>query len=187
MPYSQGGGNGTTLMVRANTDMSSLTAAIRSEVQLIDADQPLADVRTLEQRIAETVVRQRAIMFLLSVFALLALVLAAVGIYGVVSYSVARRTREIGIRMALGADRNRVLRLIFLQGMRLIAVGVALGLAGSYALTRLMESLLFGVSATDPMTFAGISSLLVLVALGACFVPARRAMRVDPMTALRSE
>ncbi len=187
MPYSQGGGNGLTLMVRADTNPTSLIAAIRAQVQLIDPDQPLSDIRTLEQRIAETVVRQRAIMFLLAVFALLALLLAAVGIYGVMSYSVTQRRREIGIRMALGADRNQVLRLILGQGIRLTAVGVALGLAGSFALTRLMESLLFEVSATDPVTFAGISSLLVLVALGACFVPARRATRVDPMTALRSE
>ncbi|MEW6208684.1 MAG: FtsX-like permease family protein, partial [Acidobacteriota bacterium] len=180
-------GRNMTLTLRSNNDPAEMIAAIRSQAQLIDADQPLSDVRTLDERIAETVSRQRAIMFLLAVFALAALLLAAVGIYGVMSYSVTQRRREIGIRCALGADSNHVLRLILGQGMRLILIGTALGLAGSYALTRLMESLLFEVTATDLMTFAGISSLLVLVALGACFVPARRAARVDPITALRSE
>ncbi len=187
MPYSQQGGNGMTVMVRAEADRSGLVAAIRSQVQMIDSGQPLSDVRTLSERIAETVSQQRAIMFLLVVFALVALLLAAVGIYGVMSYSVTSRRREIGIRMALGADRRQVLRLIFGQGARLIVVGVAIGLGGSYALTRVMASLLFEVSVTDPVTFAGISLLLVLAALGACFVPARRATRVDPMTALRSD
>jgi ABC-type antimicrobial peptide transport system permease subunit len=122
---------------------------------------------------------------LLGAFAVLALVLSSVGIYGVISYLVARRTQEIGIRMALGADRLKVLRLVLRNGMRLAALGVAIGLAGALALTRLMANMLYGVSATDPVTFIGLAALLLLVALAACYIPARRAMRVDPVIALR--
>ena len=141
----------------------------------------------MEQIVAQSVAPRRFSMLLLTVFAAVALVLAGVGIYGMMSYAVTQRTREIGVRMALGAQVSDVLRLVIGQGMKLVLVGVALGLVASVALTRTIESLLFGVSATDPATFAAIAALLALVALLACFVPARRATQVNPMIALRGE
>jgi putative ABC transport system permease protein len=160
---------------------------VRKTVWEIDKDQPVSDINTMEQVVSESVARQRFSMLLLGVFAGLALVLAAVGIYGVMSYSVAQRTHEIGIRMALGAQRNDVLRLTIWQGFRLVITGVTIGLAVAFVLTRVMSSLLFGISATDPITFLAISFVLVAVALIASYVPALRATRVDPMLALRYE
>jgi putative ABC transport system permease protein len=139
----------------------------------------------MEGIVADSVARQRFSMLLLGIFAGLALVLAAVGIYGVMSYSVAQRTREIGIRMALGAQRSDVMRMTIGHGLRLVLTGVAIGLAGAFVLTRVMSTLLFGVSPTDPLTFISISTVLVSVALLASYVPALRATRVDPMFALR--
>ena len=175
------------LVVRTNVDPLSLAATVRKTVWEIDKDQPVSDINTMEQVVSESVARQRFSMLLLGVFAGLALVLAAVGIYGVMSYSVAQRTHEIGIRMALGAQRNDVLRLTIWQGFKLVITGVTIGLAVAFVLTRVMSSLLFGISATDPITFLAISFVLVAVALIASYVPALRATRVDPMLALRYE
>jgi putative ABC transport system permease protein len=186
-PYLQTPFSDMTLIVRTEGDPTTLSAGVRSEVFSIDKDQPVSRVRTLEQVLSESVAKQRFAMLLLGIFAVVALVLAAVGLYGVMSYAVTQRTHEIGIRMALGAQRRDVLKLVVGQGMILALVGVGLGLVASFALTRVMTTLLFGVSATDPLTFLAIPALLTAVALGASFVPARRAMKVDPMIALRYE
>jgi putative ABC transport system permease protein len=186
-PYLQTPFSGMTLVVRADGNPAALTGAIRSEVLAIDKEQPVSRIRPLEQVVSESVAKQRFLMLLLGIFASVALVLAAVGLYGVMSYSVNQRTHEIGIRAALGAQRKDVLKLVVGQGMALALSGAGIGLTASFALTRLMTSLLFGVSATDPLTFAGIALLLTIVALLACYLPARRAMKVDPMIALRYE
>jgi len=173
------------LVVRTNVDPLSLAATVRRTVWEIDKDQPVSDISSMEQVVSESVARQRFSMLLLGVFAGLALVLAAVGIYGVMSYGVAQRTREIGIRMALGAQRSDVLRLTVGQGLRLVAVGVLIGLAAAFVLTRVMVSLLFGVSPTDSTTFVTISVILISVAALASYIPALRATKVDPILALR--
>ena len=160
---------------------------MRSEVESIDKDQPVYNIRTLEQLLSRSVATRRFTMLLLAVFAFVALVLAGVGIYGVIAYSVSQRTREIGIRMALGARSQDVLGIVVGEGLKLAAVGVAIGLAGSLALTRLMSSLLYGVSTTDFQTFIGVSLLLTFVSLLASYIPARRATRCDPLVALRYE
>ncbi len=187
VPYAQRPTRSMTLLVRTDADPLSLAASVRSQVFAVDSDQPVADVKTLEERISDAVAQPRLIMLLLGVFGALALILATVGVYGVMSYTVTQRTREIGIRMALGASARDVLRLIVRQVAIFCFVGVSAGLVGAFALTRLMESLLFGVSATDPSIFILISVILIGVALGASFIPARRATKVDPMVALRYE
>src|SRR5437588_1641172 len=173
------------LVVKTNLEPLSLAATVRKTVWEIDKDQPVSDIASMENIVSESVARQRFRMMLLGIFAGLALLLAAVGIYGVMSYSVAQRTREIGIRMALGAQRADVLKLTIGQGLRLVVTGVAFGLAAAVIMTRLMSSLLFGVSATDPMTFVSISFVLVSVAVFASYIPALRATRIEPMEALR--
>jgi len=175
------------LIVRSRVEASALTAAVQREVLQLDRNIPLTAVQTMQERVADVTSRSRFIAVLLGLFAGLALLLAGIGIYGVLAYTVSTRTREIGVRMALGAQVSDVLRLVIGQGMKLVFVGVALGLIASLALTRAIKSLLFGVSTTDPLTFAAIALLLLLVALLASWIPARRAMKLDPMTALRSE
>ena len=176
-----------TLVVRAESNPRALVAAIRSEVLAMDKDQPISDAATMEELVGSSVSKSRFSALLLGIFAGLALVLASVGIYGVMSYSVTQRSHEIGIRMALGAQKGDVVRMVVVQGMLLSLGGIGLGLIGSFAMTRLLSGLLYGVSATDPATFAVISVILVVVALAACFIPARRASRVDPMVSLRYE
>jgi predicted permease len=175
------------LVIRAAVDPTSLVAAVRREVQAVDPQQPVSHVRTMAEILGVESGEQRIAMMLLAAFAALALLLASLGIYGVLAYFVAQHTPEIGIRMALGAARGDILALVLRKGMGMALVGVAVGLGGAFALTRLMQSLLFGVSASDPLTFAGVALLLVAVALVACLIPARRATRVDPMVALRYE
>lgn len=171
----------------ASGDPTNLVGAMRNAVGEIDKDQPISDIQTMNQLLSQSIAPGRFNMLLLGLFAFIALLLAAIGIFGVMSYSVTQRTHEIGIRIALGAQAVDVLRLVVGQGMALALVGVGLGLLGAIAVTRLMASLLYGVSATDPLIFAGISLLLTIVAFVACYVPARRAMKVDPMVALRHE
>jgi len=186
-PYHQQPYDSMVLLVRAKADPTSLIAAVRNEVLAVDKDQPVYEIKTVEDAIAERIVLPRYTAALLSVFATIALLLAAVGLYGVMSYAVTQRTHEIGIRMALGAGPRDVLRLIIGQGLSLALIGLAIGVAAAFGLTRLMSSMLYGVSATDTATFLLISGLLTAVALLACAVPARRATKVDPMIALRYE
>src|SRR5262245_12609664 len=176
-----------SIVARGAAEPAGLTAALRQAVAAVDKNQPVMVVATLENLLAASLAERRFNLSLLGVFAAVALALAAIGLYGVMSYSVSQRTAEIGLRMALGAQESGVLRLVIGQGMKLALAGVLIGLGGAVALTRWLETLLFGVSATDPLTFALIALLLTLVALLACYVPARRATKVDPMTALRIE
>jgi len=175
------------LLTRTEVEPASLTSAVRGQIAGLNKDQAIFNVRTMEQIVSQSVGPRRFSMMLLTVFAVVALLLASIGIYGMMSYSVVQRTREIGLRMTLGAQRGSVLRMVIGQGMKLALLGVGLGLLASLALTRTMKTLLFGVSATDPATFAGIAVLLTLVALLACWAPARRATKVDPLVALRYE
>jgi putative ABC transport system permease protein len=175
------------LLTRTEAEPLSLAAAVRAQVAALNKDQAVFNVRTMEQTVAQAVAPRRFSTLLLTVFAVVALALASLGIYGLMSYAVAQRTREIGVRMALGAEVSDVLKLALGQGMKLALVGVALGLVASLALTRLMKTLLFGVSATDPVTFAAIALLLTGVAFLACWLPARRATKVDPLVALKCE
>jgi putative ABC transport system permease protein len=175
------------LTIRASGDPMSLAAAIRRETRAIDPDQPVATIRAMGQVLRESVAAPRYRTWLLGLFAVVALILAGVGIYGVISYTTAHRTQEIGVRIALGAQSKDVLRLVVGQGIKLALAGALLGLGGALALTRLIRAFLFNVSANDPLTFAVVTILLMLVALAACWIPARRATKVDPMIALRYE
>lgn len=175
------------LLLRTDQDLSTLASSVREQVAAVDRGVPVYQVATMDQLLSSSVAPQRFNMFLLALLAALALGLAAVGIYGVLASSVSRRAHEIGVRLALGAHPRDILRLIIRQGMALVFVGTILGIAGAALLTRLMASLLYGVSATDPVTFAAVAILLTLVSVMACYLPARRAMRVDPMTALRCD
>jgi putative ABC transport system permease protein len=175
------------LVLRTASDPQGLVGPARAQVLELDNHQPVSNIQTLEGVFSASVAQPRFTMLLLGIFASVALVLATVGIYGVISYSVGQRTHEIGIRMALGAQPRDILKLVVRQGLLLVLVGVALGLAGAFALTRFLASLLFGVSAHDPFAFVATPLLLVAVALLACYIPARRATKVDPMVALRYE
>ncbi len=187
IPQAQSPSSGGNLVILTKTDPAGLAAAVRAAVRSLDPDLPLFNVRKLQDVVGENVAPRRLSVLLLSSFAGLALLLAGVGIYGVMSYTVTQRIHEIGIRIALGAEPGEVLRLILGQGTRLALFGVAIGVVLASVLMRLLTSILFEVSATDPLTFVSVVVLLVLVALAACYIPARRAMRVDPMVALRYE
>ena len=188
LPYTQFGFfEPRDLVVKTDVDPASLAATVRKTVWEIDKDQPVSNTQTMEAILADSIARQRFSMVLLAIFAGVALVLAGVGIYGVMSYSVAQRTQEIGIRMALGAQTAAVLKLALGYGLKLVLIGVAIGLIAAFALTRLLSTLLFGVTATDPVTFTLISLLLIGVAALASYIPARRATKVDPVIALRYE
>jgi putative ABC transport system permease protein len=186
-PYPELVYSSMAFVVRTPGAPLALVPSIRSAIRFLDKDQPIAEVSSMDQLVANSVSDSRFTMLLLSAFAGLAMILACIGIYGVMAYSVSQRTHEIGIRMALGAQRNDVLRLVVGHGVSLALAGVIIGLLAAFGLTRLMTSLLYGVGASDPLTFAAVAILLTLVALAACYIPARRAMRTDPMVALRYE
>jgi putative ABC transport system permease protein len=186
-PFNQNPSGSMSVVVRTIGDPTGLSNAVRQQVLAIDPDQPIYSVQTMGQIWTDSIAPDRLFLMLLGTFATVALILAAVGIYGVMAYSVTQRTHEIGIRMALGAAQSNVLGMVIRQGMKLALAGLGLGLVGAWLVTRTMSSLLFGVSATDPLTFVVISLALAGVALGACFLPARRATKVDPMIALRYE
>jgi putative ABC transport system permease protein len=187
-PIAQNTWRGVFLIVKTEAaDPLGLAAAVRNEIRSLDRELPVTRVRTLEQRLYASVAQPRFRTAIVALFAALALILASIGIYGVISYSVTQRTHEMGIRIALGARSRDVLSLVVKQGMALTVIGLGVGLSASFALTRLMRTLLFSVSATDPLTFIVISLLLTVVALLACWIPARRATRVDPLRALRRE
>jgi putative ABC transport system permease protein len=187
LPHLQSPNPRLTLLVRTHGDPLSIAAAVRQEVRAIDKDVPVTQVQTMEKVLGASVAQPRFSMLVVALFAALALVLSAVGIYGVMAYAVSRRAHEIGVRMALGAGANQVLKLVLKDGMTLALAGIALGLLGAFALTRLMASLLFGVGAKDPATFISVAVFLALVAFIACYIPARRATKVDPLVALRNE
>jgi putative ABC transport system permease protein len=187
-PHAQDGSWGfMTLAIRTTADPAAMTTTLRREVLSLDKDLPIFNVKTMEDVVAASIGSRRASTLLFSVFAGVALLLAAVGIYGVMAYTVTQRTQDIGIRMALGAQAGDVLRMVVRQGMTLVLIGIGVGLAGALGLSRVIANLLFGVNAADPMTFAAISLLLGFVALLACYLPARRAARVNPVEALRAE
>jgi putative ABC transport system permease protein len=175
------------LAVRASAVPTSLTSAVTDAVHAVDPDESVVNVVTMESIVDQSLGQQRLNMVLLATFAGLALLLGAIGIYGVQSYAVRQRVREIGIRIALGAQPSDVFLLVLRRGLKLVLLGICIGLAASFGLTRLMASQLYGVSATDPLTFAAVAIVLAFVALLACYIPARRAMRVEPMVALRHE
>ena len=187
LPHTQFPTRAMTVALRGGTDPAGLVSAVKSELRNLGPDLPMYYVRTMGQRVDESLAQRRFSMLLLGVFASVALMLATIGIYGVMAYLVNQGTREIGIRMALGATQRNILSLVVRQGMALALSGVAIGLAGAFLLTRLIRSLLFGVEATDPVTFVGISLLLALIALLASYIPAQRAARIDPMVSLRCD
>jgi putative ABC transport system permease protein len=187
LPHAQHPYGQMAVVVNSINDPGSLASAVRKEVEAIEKDQPLFNLRTISQVRSESMVPQRLSAFMFAVFALMAMFLAAIGIYAVIAYSVVQRTREIGIRMALGAENRDVLKLVLRKGMTLAVLGVVIGLAGALLMSRLMTNLLYGVTATDAATFAIVSAGLMAVALLACYIPARRATKVDPLVALRYE
>jgi len=187
VPFAQAPLYGGEVVVRSSLSASSVAAGIRQAVDSIDKGLPLTNVESFPDALGASVAQERFRTLVLSSFSGIALILAAVGIFGVISYSASQRTHEIGIRMALGAQQGNVLRLILGHGAKLAIFGLSAGAVAALLLTRLMASLLYGVSATDPITFGTVAIVLLGVALIACYIPARRAMRVDPMVALRHE
>jgi predicted permease len=187
LPQTQYPSRAMNIVLRSRTNPVALAPAVGNAIHSLDPDLPLYNVRTMQQRLNESLARRKFSMLLLTGFAAFALALATIGVYGVIAYLVNQGTRELGIRIALGASQRNVLALVVRQGMSLALTGVALGVAGALALTRVMQSLLFGVKATDALTFAAIPLLLTLIALLTSLVPARRAARIDPMISLRSE
>jgi putative ABC transport system permease protein len=187
IPMRQSASGSMTLIVKSGADAGALTTAIKAAVAQIDKDQPVSGVVTMARLIEDSVATRRVTLILLGLFSGLALVLAAIGIYGVISYSVAQRAQEIGIRMALGAQTGDVQKMILAQGAKIAGAGVAIGIAAAFGLTRLLTKLLYSVSAADPFTFGGVALVLIVVAMLACYIPARRTMRVDPVVALRCE
>jgi predicted permease len=177
----------TEVVLRTKGSPAGLVPTIREAVEKLNSENVVYETKSLEEIVGDSLANRRFSMVLLSVFAALALLLSSIGIYGVTSYVVTQRTHEIGIRMALGAQRHHVLRLMLGEGMKMALVGVAIGIAAALGLTRLMVKMLFGVSTTDPVTFAAVATVLTGVALAACYIPVRRAMRIDPIGALRYE
>ena len=187
IPHLQLPTGGMAIVIRTNGDPMSLAATARAQVHAVDQNIPVTNIRTMDEIFSASVEQQRFSMLLVGVFGALAVALAAIGIYGVMGYTVTQRKHEIAVRMALGARTNQVLKLILKDGLVLAALGVVIGLVGAFALTRLMSTLLFEVKPTDAQTFITVSAILIFVALLACFVPARRATKVDPLVALRYE
>jgi putative ABC transport system permease protein len=186
-PLAQKYNGKMTLHVRTAMKPELLISSVEQEIRVLDPRLPMYDIRTLEQYLSDALWNKRFLSSLIGGCGLLALVLANLGLYGVLSYNVVQRTQEIGIRMALGARTSDVLRVVIGQGIKLISIGITLGLAGAFATTQVLKSYLFGVTATDPLTFILISLLLASVALLACYLPARRATKVDPIVALKCE
>ncbi|HEX2270217.1 MAG TPA: FtsX-like permease family protein, partial [Pyrinomonadaceae bacterium] len=180
-------GLNVNFVVRASNDSASLESSIRNAVREMDAGLPVYNLWSMNELVSKSMVQPRFLALLLATFSGIALFLAAIGIYGVMAYSVAQRTQEIGVRMALGARPFHVLRLVFGQSLGMLLIGTVIGLVGAFALTRLMQTLLFEVTATDPLTYVSVIGILMVVALLACYIPARRAAKVDPLIALRYE
>jgi putative ABC transport system permease protein len=189
VPFAQGSEGMTTmfLVARAEEDPLALAGAIRDRIRQVDPDVPASSIRTMEDRVSASLAQPRLRAIVLGTFAALALVLAGIGTYGVMSYATRQRTREIGIRMAIGASSRAILALLLARGFVLVAAGVAAGLAGALALTRALRTLLFGVSPSDPLVFVGVTAVLATTAMFAAWVPARRATRLEPVVALREE
>jgi len=179
--------NGSGYVARTASGASDVAHSVRQAAEKVESTAVLYDLRPMEEVVSRSISKQRLTMFLLTAFSALALVLSSVGIYGVISYLTGQRTHEIGVRVALGASSSDVLRMVLGEGMRITLIGVAIGLAAAFGLTRLITTIIYGVGATDPITFAAVAILLSAIALFACYIPARRAMRVDPMIALRYE
>jgi putative ABC transport system permease protein len=182
--YAQGTWPRLSIGVRAAGDPAAMSKLLSAQIAAVDRDLPVANIQTMEQVVANTLAQRKETMYLIAGFAGLALVLAAIGLYGVMAYSVAQRTAEIGIRQAIGAQRTDILRMVMLQGLRLSLAGIVVGTAAAAVLMRLIARMLFQVSATDPVTFAIIAAILVAVGMAASYVPAWRATRVDPVVAL---
>ena len=187
LPLTQESSRALAIIARTPAEPAAMASAVRTAVHTLDKDLPIYAVRTMDQMLDTSMARERMSMLILVVFAVVALTLASVGLYGVVSHGVTERTHEIGVRMALGAQPRHVLGLVVRQGLSMAMVGTVIGVAGAFALSRSVQGLLFGVTATDPVTFGAVVAMLLGVALVACYVPAWRATRVDPTTALRAE